>query len=98
ALGRLADDDFIVLGERDDRRRGAVALAVLDDPGLAALHEGHAGIGGPEVDADYLSHDLLRSITVRSDKPLCGAPGQAIQALALETIPRAGRSSRPLSS
>src|SRR5205085_407876 len=39
-----------------DGRSGTVALAVLDHARLAALHDGHAGIRGPEVDADYLSH------------------------------------------
>ena len=56
ALGRLADEDFAVLGEGDDGRRGAVAFAVLDDARLAAFHDGDAGIGGAQVDADYLAH------------------------------------------
>ncbi len=56
ALGRLADHDFIVLGERDDRRRGAVALAVLDHARLAAFHDRDAGIGRSQVDADDLRH------------------------------------------
>jgi len=57
ALGRLADDDFAVLGERDHGRGGACAFAVLDDLGLAAFHDGDAGIGGTEVDADDLGHE-----------------------------------------
>ena len=31
ALGRLADEALAVVGERDDRRRGAHAFRVLDD-------------------------------------------------------------------
>ena len=58
ALGRLADQHFIVLGEGDDRGRGAIALAVLDHARLAAFHDGHARIGGAQIDADDLAHDL----------------------------------------
>ena len=54
ALGRLADQHFAVLGERDDRRRGAIAFAVLDHARLAAFHDRDAGIRGAEVDADHL--------------------------------------------
>ncbi len=39
ALGGLADEHLVVLGERDDRRRGAVTLAVLDHARLAAFHD-----------------------------------------------------------
>ena len=43
ALGRLADEHFAVLGEGDDRRRRAIALAVLDHrglpPSMMATHE-----------------------------------------------------------
>ena len=57
-LGGLAHRHFVVLGEGHDGRGGTVAFAVLDDPGLAALHDGHAGIGGTQVDADDLAHNL----------------------------------------
>ena len=56
ALGGLADQHLAVLGKRDDGRRGAITLAVLDDARLAAFHDGDAGIGGSQIDADYLSH------------------------------------------
>src|SRR5262249_52300025 len=42
ALGWLAHEYFAVLGERDNRRSRAVALAVLDHTRLPALHDGHA--------------------------------------------------------
>ena len=56
ALGRLADQPLAVVGEGDDRRRGAHALGVLDDLRRLAFHHGDAGIGGAEVDADDLAH------------------------------------------
>jgi hypothetical protein len=56
ALGDLADQHLAVLGERDDGRRGARALGVGDDGGLAALQDGDAGVGGAEVDADCAGH------------------------------------------
>jgi len=59
ALGRLADHDLVVVGERDDRRRGAVALAVLDNLDLVTLHDGHAGVGRAQVNADNLCHVLF---------------------------------------
>jgi hypothetical protein len=57
ALGRLADGDFTVFHEGDDGRRGPVAFAVFDHPGLTAFHDRHAGIGGAQVDADNIAHD-----------------------------------------
>ena len=56
ALGRLADGDFTVLQEGDDRGRGPVAFAVLNHPGLATLHNRHAGVGGAQVDTDDIAH------------------------------------------
>ena len=56
-LSGLADDQLAVLLEGDDGRRGAVALCVDDDGGLAALEDGHCRVGGAQVDADNLAHD-----------------------------------------
>jgi hypothetical protein len=56
ALGRGAAQDFAVFGVGDDRRRGARAFGVFDDLRLAAFHDGNAGVGGAEVDADDLAH------------------------------------------
>jgi hypothetical protein len=39
-------------GEGDHGGGGARALGVLDDPGVLAFHDGDAGIGRAEVDAD----------------------------------------------
>src|SRR5690606_13775032 len=57
ALGRGTHQHLAVLGIRHDRRRGAVTLAVLDDLGLAALHDRHARVGRAEVDSDDLCHE-----------------------------------------
>ncbi len=57
ALGRCTAQDFTILGVGDDGRGRACALGVLDDLGLATLHDGHAGVGGAEVDTDDFSHD-----------------------------------------
>ena len=54
-LRRLADQPPLV-GERDDRRRGALPLRVLHHRRFAALHHRDAGIGGPQVNADDLAH------------------------------------------
>ncbi|MND37893.1 NAD-specific glutamate dehydrogenase [compost metagenome] len=56
ALGRLADETFAVFGECDHGGRGARAFGVLDDLRILAIHDGNAGVGGTEVDANYFSH------------------------------------------
>jgi len=56
ALGRLANQDFAVVGVSDDRWGGTSAFSVLDDLGLAVFQNGDAGVGGPQVDADNLAH------------------------------------------
>ena len=69
ALGRLADEPLAVVGEGDDRRRGAHAFGVLDDFRRFAFHDGDAGIGGAEVDADDLAHSCPSSICGRPAGP-----------------------------
>ena len=56
ALGGLADEALAVLGEGDHAGRGARALRVLDDPDVLAFHDGDAGVGGAEIDADDFAH------------------------------------------
>ena len=51
ALRGLADQALLV-GEGDDRGRGPRPFGILDDPRLAAVHDGDAGVGGAEVDTD----------------------------------------------
>ncbi len=55
-LGGLPHQHFAVLGEGNDRRRRPIALTVLDDLGLAALHDRDAGIGRAEIDANHFTH------------------------------------------
>ena len=55
-LGGLSDQPFTIVGEGDNRGRGAHALRVLDHAGRLAFHHRDAGIGGAEVDADDLAH------------------------------------------
>ena len=62
ALGALADKALAAVAERDHARRGAGAFRVLDDARVAgslAFHDGDAGIGSAEVDADDLAHACL---------------------------------------
>ncbi|EGD00055.1 putative NAD-specific glutamate dehydrogenase encoded in antisense gene pair with dnaKJ [Burkholderia sp. TJI49] len=55
-LGRRADEHFVVVHVRDDRRRGARTFRVLDDLDLVAFHDGDARVRGAEVNTDDLSH------------------------------------------
>ena len=50
AFRGLADETLAVLGEGDDRRRGARAFAIFQNDRVAALHDGHAGVGRAEID------------------------------------------------
>ena len=71
ALGELADEPLTGLGERDDRGDRPAAFGGCDDGRLAALHDGHDGVRGAEVDADDLAHVvwwLLVSAGVRWDR------------------------------
>ena len=47
----LADETFAVLGECDHGRSGAGTPGVFKNSGLAAVHDGHAGVCGAEVDS-----------------------------------------------
>ena len=55
ALGRRADEARTIGLERDDRRRSATALRVLDDDGRPAFHHADAGVGRTQIDADDLA-------------------------------------------
>jgi hypothetical protein len=66
-LGDLTDEHLAGLGERHDRRRRARALGVGDDDGIAALEDGHHRVGGSEVDADCLGHDVAPLVSVQVD-------------------------------
>ena len=53
---RAADQTLAVFGERHDARRGAVALGVVDDGGLASLHHRSATVRRAQVDSDCCRH------------------------------------------
>ena len=73
-LGGLADEALAVVGESDDRGRGARAFRVLDDLGRRALHDRDAGIGRPQVDADDFSH-CVSPCFARPRGPEAARPG-----------------------
>ena len=64
-FGGTAHQTFAVLGKGDHAGRGALALCIGDDDGLAALHDRYAGVGGAKVDSDYFAHTGLSSLLVR---------------------------------
>ena len=68
ALGDLADQPLPVLGERDDRRRRALALGVGDHLRLAALHRCcHDRVGRAEIDSNRLGHCRSSSVASEGD-------------------------------
>jgi len=58
-LGDLAHQTLAGLAERDDRRSKPVALRILNDDRVLALHNGNHGVCGTQVDADYLRHECM---------------------------------------
>jgi len=54
ALGDLSHESVPGLGVRHDGGRGPRPLRVGDDRRLAALHGGHRGVGGAQVDSHHL--------------------------------------------
>ena len=58
ALGGVADHPLAALGKSDDRRRGAPTFGVLEHHRLSALHDGHAGVGGAQINANYFCHKI----------------------------------------
>ena len=58
-LGRLSHQYFPVFGESHNRRGGAITFAVFNDLGNPVFHHCDAGVGGPQIDADNLTHYLF---------------------------------------
>ena len=56
AFRGLADEAFAVLGESDDGRSRVGAFRVGDDLEGVAVHDGHAAVGGAEVNTENLAH------------------------------------------
>jgi len=61
AFGRGTDQNLAVFLVRNDRRGGASAFGVLDHFGRVAFHDGHARVGGAQVNTDDSSHLILRN-------------------------------------
>ena len=113
ALGRLPDQHLVVLAERNDRRRRAIALAVFDHLGRAAFHDRNAGVGGTQVDTDYFTHadtpkilcfpklvvNWGRALLFQALPRHCySQPPPSPGGASAATITRAGRSRRPFSA
>ena len=56
-LGRITDLPLAVLGERHDRRRGALAFRVDDDGRLVAFHDRYARVRSSKVNTNDFSHN-----------------------------------------
>ena len=72
ALGRLTDQAFAILGEGDDRRRGARAFRIFNYLRLGTVHHGDTAVGGSKVDTDNFSHYspfLTSRVTPRAGLP-----------------------------
>ena len=54
SLGRDAHESLVVVGKGDVRGSGTLSLSVLDDSRVVALHDGDAGVGGTQVNANDL--------------------------------------------
>ena len=54
-LGHLADEALAVLGDGDNRRRGARAFLIHDDGRLAAFHNGDHRVGRAQIDSNHFS-------------------------------------------
>ena len=62
-LRRLTNKRLTVTRIRDDGRRGAITLGVFNYLGFATIQHCYAGVGGAQVDTNYLSHcSDLRSL------------------------------------
>ena len=60
ALRGLAHETFAGLRESHDGRSRAAAFRVGDHHRLAAFHDGHAGIGGAQINTENTAHaDLI---------------------------------------
>ena len=55
-LGRLADEDFALVGESDHARRQAIAFRVGDDLHFTPFHDRDDRVGRTEVDPDDFAH------------------------------------------
>ncbi len=61
---RLAHQGLPLIGVGDNRRSRSITLCIFNDLGLSTVQHCDAGIGGPQIDTDYLAHcyDLQLSV------------------------------------
>mmetsp|Transcript_58 Transcript_58/g.35 ORF Transcript_58/g.35 Transcript_58/m.35 type:complete len:307 (+) Transcript_58:998-1918(+) len=52
SLGGDSNESLGVVGEGNSRRSGSLAFGILDDLGVAALHDGNTRVGGSQIDSD----------------------------------------------
>ena len=94
-LGGLSDQTLAVVGERDNRGRGARAFRILNDLGGRAIHDGDARVGRAQVNADHFRHHiplLLRgTVRPRSGQTERRIPPAAMAVCAPLPIPNARR-------
>ncbi|MNB90809.1 NAD-specific glutamate dehydrogenase [compost metagenome] len=55
-FSRLTNQSFTVLGISNDRRRGAIALGVLQHTCSSAIHNRYTRVGSPQVDTNNFTH------------------------------------------
>ena len=55
-LGRLANQNFTIIGIRNDRRRGTRAFCVFNNFSFTVFQNRHTRVGGPEVNTDNSAH------------------------------------------
>ncbi|VVN70124.1 hypothetical protein PS685_04984 [Pseudomonas fluorescens] len=55
-LGRLANQNFAIIGVRNDRRRSTRAFCVFDNFCFTVFQNRHTRVGGPEVNTDNSAH------------------------------------------
>ena len=56
AFSGVADQAFPCFGEGHDGRRGTFAFGVFQNHRFAAFHDGHAGVSGSKINANYFCH------------------------------------------
>jgi hypothetical protein len=76
-LGRGPHQHFAVFLIGNDGRRGAGTLGVFNHFGGVAFHDGHAAVGGAQVNTDDSSHDASLNVgaVAQLSCSQCKSPG-----------------------
>ena len=78
-LGGLTHETFAVVGERDNGRRRARALRILNHLGRRALHDSDARIGRAKVDANYFRHYSPLFVSAGPPSPKAARPREGFR-------------------